>query len=257
MKASFLNYQKPMLTAMVQDSTPEAMICTIGDSIFDGADALGIQMCNLGREYRTEEKMKPIFDACMGRPSYITSYRGHESKGLTDEECMDFLLMGLRCGATLCDVMGDLYHPEKNQLTLDPDAVAKQKDLIARIHDMGGEVLMSSHLGDFYEEQQILDFAFAQRERGADVVKLVSVAKTEEQMLESFRIIRSLKRNLDVPFLFLASGKYGRMVRQLGPSFGVSMYLCVQRYHPVTTKMQPILHAMRAVRDNIYVLYDD
>ena len=54
-----------------------------------------------------------------------------------------------------------------------------KEDLIAQIHDMGGEVLMSTHLDDFYGEQQILDFAYAQRERGADFVKLVSKANTE------------------------------------------------------------------------------
>ena len=253
MKASFLNHSKPLLTAMVQDGTPEAAICTIGDSIFDGADALGIQLCNFKREYRTEEYLKPVFRSCMGRPSYITSYRGRESAGMTDEACVDLLLMGLRCGGTLCDVMGDLYDPVENQMSFNPDAVAKQKDLIAQIHDMGGEVLMSAHLHGFYEEPQILDFAFAQQERGADIVKLVSRAQTEEEMMADFQIIRSLKKNLRVPFLFLASGPYSRLLRQVGPSFGCCMYLCVQRYHPVTTKDQPILHAMRAVRDNIYL----
>ena len=38
--------------------------------------------------------------------------------GMTDEECVELLLLGLKCGATLCDVMGDLYHPEKYELTL-------------------------------------------------------------------------------------------------------------------------------------------
>ena len=75
-------------------------------------------------------------------------------------------------------------------------------------------------------------------------------------MMEGFQIINSLKKNLKVPFLYLGSGPKSRLLRQVGPFFGSCMFLCVQRYHPVTTKMQPILHAMRAVRDNIYIPYD-
>ena len=44
MKPTFLTYQKPLLCAMVQDSTPAEMICTIMNSQYDGAEAFGIQL---------------------------------------------------------------------------------------------------------------------------------------------------------------------------------------------------------------------
>ena len=52
---------------------------------------------------------KRIFSACAGRPRYVTSYRTGENIGMTDEECVELLLLALECGATLFDVMGDLY----------------------------------------------------------------------------------------------------------------------------------------------------
>lgn len=248
-KATFLTYDKPLLTAMVQEKTPEDAICVIMDSLYDGADAFGIQLCNLLPEYRDEETLRKIFSYCEGKPIYITSYRGHQSKGMTDDECMDLLLMGLRAGATLCDVMGDTFHPETDQLTFDPEAVEKQKALINKIHEMGGEVLISTHTSRYFTEEEVLTYARAQIERGADVVKIVSKANSEEEQMAALQIIHRLKKELDKPFLFLVGGSHTRLVRQIGPALGVCMYLCVQRYFPVTAKAQPQLRATKAIRD--------
>ena len=154
-KASFLNHDRPLLCAMVQDETPDDMICTIMDSLYDGAEAFGIQLCNLRPEYRTEEILRKIFSYCEGKPIYITSYRGKYNKELSEEERMDFLLMGLRAGATLCDIPGDTFAPCKEQMTFESEAVEKQKELIREIHELGGEVLISSHTGRFYTEDEV------------------------------------------------------------------------------------------------------
>ena len=248
-KATFLEYERPLLCAMVQDDTPEEMICTILDSLYGGAEAFGIQLCNLKHEYRTEETLRKIFSYCEGRPIYITSYRGNQSKGLSDDECAELLLLGLRAGATLCDVMGDYFCPTTDQLTFDEEAVKKQKALIEKIHEMGGEVLISSHLSRFFSEEEIVRYAKAQAERGADVIKIVSKAETEDEQMASLQIIHRLKQECDRPFLFLVGGKYTRLVREIGPSLGVCMYLCLSRYRPVSAKAQPLLSAAKAIRD--------
>lgn len=49
MKTTFLNYDKPLLTAMIQCPTAEECIEKIKASLADGADALGIQLCRLKR----------------------------------------------------------------------------------------------------------------------------------------------------------------------------------------------------------------
>lgn len=250
-KPSFLGQAHPLLCAMVQDSTPDEMICTILDSLYDGAEAFGIQLCNLKSEYRTEDTLRKIFSYCDGKPIYITSYRGAESKGLTDDERAELLLLGLRAGATLCDVMGDYFHPEKDQLTFDTTAIEKQKVLIDRIHENGGEVLISTHTSRYFTEEEVVSYAKEQMARGADVVKIVSKAETEDQQMAALSIIHRLKKECDRPFLFLVGGKYTRLVRQIGPALGVCMYLCVQRYRPVTAKPQPILRAVKTIRDNM------
>ena len=162
---------------------------------------------------------------------------------------MELLLMGLRAGATLCDIMGDTFHPETDQLTFDTQAVEKQKELINKIHEMGGEVLISTHTSRYFTEEEVLSYARAQIERGADVVKIVSKANSEEEQMAALQIIHRLKKELDKPFLFLVGGTHTRLIRQIGPALGVCMYLCVQRYFPVTAKAQPQLRATKAIRD--------
>ncbi len=252
MKPTFLKYAKPLLCAMVQEPTPEAMIETICDSLYDGAEAFGIQLENLLPEYRTEETLARIFSYCENKPIYITSYRGRNNQGLSDEQCVDLLLMGVRAGATLADVMGDLYHPEPIQITYDEEAVKKQKALIEKIHALGGEVLISSHFGRFLDEEETLRHAKAQRERGADIVKIVNHSQNEEQQLKNFEIIYRLNKELDCPFLHLANGKKSKLLRQMGPALGVCMYLCMNSYHlPQNSKEQPLLRAMHTIRENM------
>ncbi|MBQ5791678.1 MAG: type I 3-dehydroquinate dehydratase [Clostridia bacterium] len=252
MKPTFLTYQKPLLCAMVQDSTPEDMICTIMNSHYDGAEAFGIQLENLLPEYRTLPELKKIFSYCRNKPIYLTSYRSQKSKGLTDDECADLLLLGLEAGGTLCDVMGDFYHKEPNELTFDPEAVAKQEALIKKIHDMGGEVLMSTHIHDFFDEEKTLKIALEQKRRGADVVKIVNFARTEDEMMSNLNTIHRIKKELDgTPFLYLANGAECRLIRQIGARLGVCMYLCVQNYLPVSSKEQPLLRSMKIARDNM------
>ena len=250
MKATFLNHEKPLLVAMVQEETPDAAIAVILNSLQDGAEAFGIQLENLLPEYRTLEQLKKIFSYCRNKPIYLTSYRSYSNKGLTDDERVEFLLLGLEAGGTLLDVEGDLYHKEPNELTFDPEAVAKQEALIKKIHDMGGEALISTHIHDFFDEEKTVKIALEQKRRGADVVKIVNFARTEDEMMANLNIIHRLKKELcGTPFLYLANGEHCHVIRQFGARLGVCMYLCVQDYKPVSSKEQPLLRSMRIARD--------
>ena len=250
-KPTFLTYQKPLLVAMVQEETPDDMILEIVNALYDGAEAFGIQLENLKREYRDLETLKRIFAACENRPIYVTSYRSANSTGMTDEECADFLLMAADAGATLFDIMGDFYHQSPHDITYDPEAVEKQKELAKKIKEKGGEVLFSSHIHSYFDEEQCLEVARAQVERGADVVKIVNFSGSEEEMMANLNTIHRLKKELPVPFLLLANGPYCRFIRQMGPELGVCMYLCMQHTGPRNSREQPQLRAMKIVRDNM------
>ena len=224
MKATCLKYDKPLLTAMIQCSTADECITKIKASIADGADALGIQLCRLKREYRTKECLQRIFDACEGRPIYVTSYRHAESEGYTDEECGELLLLALDAGATLCDVIGDMFGIcPPYQLAEDEEAIIKQKALINEIHKRGGEVLISSHVSKSMTVEECLSIAKAQDERGADVIKIVACSSEEEiDAARYIEAIQTILKNTTKKLLFLASGK-SRIIRYIGPA---SAYVC-------------------------------
>ncbi|MBE5733030.1 MAG: type I 3-dehydroquinate dehydratase [Clostridiales bacterium] len=249
-KATFLTYNKPLLCAMVQEDTIEKMKFVIHNSISDGAEALGLQLEELVLEDRTEEKLKELFATCKGLPTYITSYRGKNSVNLSDDERVELLLLAAKCGATLCDVMSDLYDPQPYEVTENEEAINKQKELIKKLHGLGAEVLMSTHTHTFFDEETIIKIAKSQQERGADVVKIVNFSQTEEQLMHNISVCAKLKDNIDRPYLFLTNGVHGRFIRHVGPTLGCCMYLCVQQYKPGYSTEQPKLTAIKQVRDN-------
>lgn len=247
---TFLNGNKP-LTAMIQCRTADACIEKIKCSISDGAEALGIQLCQLSRSERTDEKLKSIFDACEDKPIYITSYRYNQSKGLTDRQCADLLLRGLELGATLLDVPGDLFAQNEYQITTDKEAVKLQKELIDTIHESGGEVLISTH--DFRElsADEIFGIAKLQAEHGADVIKIVVKSQNINMLPKYIEVIQKINNEIKKPLLFLDSGACSNILRKVGPQLGACMYLCVQSHNELDTPTQPKLKNLKLIRDNM------
>ncbi len=251
--ATFLNYDKPLLCAMIMCDTPDECIAKIKRSLSEGAEAIGIHLCRINREYRTKEHLKRIFDSCEGKPIYVTSYRVGKSEGYTDDECVELLLLALDAGATLLDVMGDLYDTPvkpKYELSLNPVAIEKQKSLIEEIHRRGGEVIMSCHTEQSTTMEENLMIAHAQVERGADVLKIVSKAERSEEIPEYIESIQKIVSESEKKLLLLVSGE-GKIMRYIGPCFGVCMYLCVVDYGPYDNKSQPTLNDLVNIRERI------
>ena len=238
---------------MIQETNPKDAIDLINNCRFDGAEAFGIQLECLKREYRNERDLKTIFDACANLPIYVTSYRNYESTGYTDQECMDYLKLAAKCGATLCDVMADAFDKQPDGTTFDKEAVSKQKQIIKELHDLGAEVLMSTHFTDFRDKEYTYNIAKAQCERGADVVKIVNFAHNDKQLIENMEICCDLKNVIQSKYLYLASGEKGKFIRQTGGGLGACMYLCVYRYGGVYFLQQPVLKAQKAIRDNMHL----
>lgn len=130
MKPTFLNHTKPILTNMMQVEIAEECIITVRNAIYDGADAIGLQLCKLKPEYRNPEIYERIFANIGPRPIYLTNYRHNYNEGLSDEACMEGLMEGMKAGGTLCDIMGDTFEANSMEITYDNKAVEKQKILI-------------------------------------------------------------------------------------------------------------------------------
>ena len=249
-KPTFLIYEKPLLTCMVQANTPERIKELIDASLPEGAEAIGMQFCKLKAEYRNEKTYRELF-AYTDLPIYVTNYRNHISNiGKSDDVLAAELVELAECGATLCDVMGDYFAPCEGELTMNEDAIKKQIRLIDELHGRGAEVLMSSHVLKFTPAERVLEIALEHERRGADICKIVTGAENAEQQIENLRIINLLKENLKIPFLFLAGGEC-RILRRIGGSLGCCMYLCVHEYDELATKSQPLLSDIKVIRELI------
>ncbi|MBQ7799173.1 MAG: type I 3-dehydroquinate dehydratase [Oscillospiraceae bacterium] len=250
MSKSFLNHERPLLTVMLQCEEPETAIARIRNANCLGADAYGLQIECLKSEYHNPDTYKRLFAEMQNRPCYATYYRGRSNEGKTDEEIAEGLIKIAESGATLVDVMGDMFFLHPEELTNDDDAIKKQMQLIDKLHGLGAEVIMSSHVWKFTSAERVLEMAHEQKRRGADVIKIVAGAETMEQQMENLRITDLLRRELGAPFLFLSGGECS-MHRRLGIKLGCCMALCVYEHDALSTPVQPLLSTMKTIRDEL------
>lgn len=249
MKKTFLNYDKAILNVMVQADNPDRIKELIDKSLPEGAEAFGMQLERLETQFRNKEVYRELF-LYTDKPVYVTNYRMGKNEGKTDDVLADELLELADCGATLCDVIGDLYDKQPDEVAVDEKAVEKQKKLIDNLHQKGAEVLISSHIYKYTSAERVLEIALEHQRRGADISKIVTGADTMEQQLDNLKIINLLKDNLKIPFLFLTGGEC-HVLRRIGGEVGCCMYLCVHEYDELATPSQPLLKNVKAIRDNM------
>ncbi len=252
MKESFFGRERAVLTTMVQADTPQRIQELIARAIPAGAEAFGMQFEQLRPEFRTPEVYRALFATAGDKPVYVTNYRTALNEGKSDEELAEGLLQLAECGADLCDMMGDYFDHQPGEMTQDPVAISRQKELIAQLHARGARVLMSSHVFHFTPAERVLEIARAHEERGADICKIVTGASDRAEEMENLRIITLLKEQLHIPFLFLCVGEC-HLLRRIGGELGCCMYLCVQEHDSLATPAQPLLQDVKAIRDHMPV----
>ncbi len=259
MRKHFLSETIHPLTVMIQCEDPNDVVERIRNSIALGADAFGFQTEWLRDDLRNADTYRRVFDLMEGKPCYVTNYRvknqsrpyslaDYHGQDVTklDEELADGLRTLAKSGAALVDVMGDLFCPHPDQLTDDTTAIRKQMALIDEIHTIGADVILSSHLFRYAPAERVLEIAFEQKRRGADIIKIVTFADSMEQQLENMRITHLLKRELGAPFLFLSGGE-SSLHRRLGFKLGCCTTLCAYEHDERSTQAQPLLTEMQTI----------
>ena len=190
MRKTFLNCEKPTITAMVQADNPDRIKELIDKCLPEGAEAFGMQFEQMKPEYRTREVYEDLF-SYSDKPLYVTNYRLKYNEEKSDEELAEELLELAECGATLCDVMGDLYDRQPDEVAVSEEAIKKQMELIDELHKKGAEVLMSSHIFKFTSAERVLEIALEHQRRGADISKIVTQAHSTEEEIEKNETNRS------------------------------------------------------------------
>ena len=248
-KHLFSRQRLPILVTSLTDPTPTKTICTMRNAIFDGTDAFMLHMEALKQEHICENDLLMICNYACDKPLYTMNYR--RPNGKTDEQLIEEQLMAVRAGASMIDMMGDMFDPSPLELTWDSRAVDRQKQVIEEVHALGGEVLMSSHVWVYMTAEEALAHAKALEDRGADFVKIAMGVHNEEELLASLRTTALVKNELKIPFLHICMGQWGKLHRAISPTLGSCFALCVQSYTEAGHKEKPLLRAEKAVLDNI------
>lgn len=250
MRGSFFGRTHTVVTALFHlDADMERNLALIRRSVADGAQGIALQLEDVPPEMRTRDNYRRLMDAAPELPFMFISYRKDRWFGNNDAERQQCLLLAAETGAEVIDVMGDLYAPAPFELTFDPAAVAKQKELIQAIHDRGAKAVMSSHTDQARTAEEILAHLREQSARGADILKIVTRADTEEELIEAFRTTMLLRRALDKPFIQLCGGKYSRPHRYLAPKFGLAVAFATPEEKPGA--VQPSVRQLRTVLDTV------
>ncbi len=240
----------PLFAAIFCDDSVERLSRQSKAAWYAGADAVCVELRNLPREDRAPEKLRALMDASP-LPTMACLYRTDIIDKGDDDARTKTLLAALDAGAACIDVMGDLFDPSPREWTRQPAAIAKQKRLIRTIHDAGAQAIVSSHplvpLPPAEVLAQLKDFA----KRGADIVKLVQKADTEEEFLDALRATFLCRRELKTPFVHLVSGTFGDLHRFLAPSLGVALTFATLDPRGAFPMPQPPLANMRGVFENL------
>ena len=132
------------------------------------------------------------------------------------------------------------------EVSTDAAAVERQMRLIEEAHRRGGEVLASAHALTRLTPQGAVRLGLLAEERGADAVKIVQLCTSYEDVVECFASTVALGRELKIPYVMMAHGEYGKLVRPMAPLLGSMLVFARQDYAPGSFLDQPPVRAMKA-----------
>jgi hypothetical protein len=261
---------------LIDDPTPDGVLRTMKLAEYDGAEVFDLELQGLDAEYRTPEALRPVFrDAT--RPIF-TVYRRYMLQGshlayfeADEDRRMQAQLDLIDLGSIGFDMELDTYDPRPyplmstdegkrysydreappREVSHDPRAVERQLRLIEEAHRRGGEVLASAHTLTRLTPEGALAIGRLAEARGADALKIVQFCASYEDAVEALATNVLLAKELHIPFVHMAMGEYGKLVRPLAPLFGSMLVFARHDYRPGSFLDQPPIRAMRALFDNV------
>jgi len=271
-KVKFSQIPQPFICTIITDTNPTDCIRSIMLSDYDGTDAYQMHLMMLERQFLNEKDLRPIFKITI-KPILVSHYRWDYQKhiDMDEEKRIRLLIDCFRCGADGIDLEADAFDPvpgptewsdEARKYSLDPtskprefttnsEAIKRQKEIIEEIHSLGGEVLMSAHTRVRLPVEQCVSMAKEIEDRGADIVKVVRVDTSFEDVLDTMRATLEIKKVLKVPFIMGSHGQHSKIGRVVCPMLGSMLAWCTQPISPGGYPLQPPIRVQKAAWENI------
>ncbi|MBQ8320820.1 MAG: type I 3-dehydroquinate dehydratase [Clostridia bacterium] len=257
----------PALAGVVKSKSVKGAIAEIANCTYGGASMIDLHLSCL------ENRDKESLEAVIGYSrlpvlalNYNADYDGVPA-GFSEEERVQLFLRAVEAGAAGIDMQGytldikskdgffgeDKYSFTKGnpkEIVTDKTVIAKQCEVIEQVHTMGAEVLLSCHPGIAMSCEQIVDLALFLEKRCPDVIKIVTIAESEDDLIESFKTMLALKREVKTPVSYHTAGKAGRLSRVVNPILGGHIAFCVEHYNEGSLIEQPELQSVKAIIEN-------
>ena len=258
----------PALAGVIREKSAGSVIAEIKNCMYDGADMIDLHLSCL--EDVRSDSLKAIISASKLPVLALNYNRNYEwgDCGLSEAERTESLLEAVRSGAAGIDMQGytfdaesrDGFHGENKysftkdapkEVVTDETIIAKQCELIEKVHSMSAEVLLSCHPGVAMTSEQVVELALFLEKRGPDIIKIVTLAGCEEELVESFKAMTLLKKEVKTAVSYHAGGAAGSLSRIINPVLGGHMIFCVDRFNAGSTMEQLDLKTARSIVDNL------
>jgi len=258
----------PAIAGVIREKTTKAAIAEIKNCMYDGADMIDLHMSCL--ENSDTGSLRSIISASklpVLALNYNRDYHWNDT-GFSEEERTESFMRAVEAGAAGVDMQGYTFHlPSKDnfcgedkysftkgnpkEIVTDENIISKQCDFIERVHSKGAEVLLSCHPGIPMNCTQVVELALFLEKRNPDIIKIVTAARNEDDLVESFKTMTVLKKELQTPVSYHANGSAGSLSRIINPILGGQIIFCVDRYNEGSTMEQLDLKTVKAVIDNL------
>lgn len=188
--------------------------------------------------------------------------------GFSEEQRVKSFIDAVSAGASGIDMQGytfdakskDAFYGEDKysftkgnpkEIVTDSEVISKQCGLIEKVHSMGAEVLLSCHPGISMSCEQVVELALFLEKRNPDIIKIVTYAADETDLIESFKTMTALKKEVKTPVSYHANGASGSLSRIINPILGGHIVFCVDRYNEGSTMEQLDLKTARTVAEGL------
>lgn len=258
----------PAIAGVIRERSVKSVIAEIKNCMYDGADMIDVHMSCM--EKTDVETLKQVV-ASTSLPILALNYNMDyywQDLGLTEEERVATFERAIEAGVAGIDIQGytfdlnskngfcgeDKYSFTKNnpkEIVTDEKVISKQCDLIEKAHFNNVEVLLSCHPGIPMNCQQVVDLALFMEKRKPDIIKIVTAATNEDELWESIKTMKVLKKELKIPVSFHTNGEFGALSRIMNPALGGHIAFCVDRFNEGSTMEQLDLKTAKVIIDNL------
>ena len=260
--------ESPIIAGVVREKTVKSAIAEIKNCMYDGAGMIDLHMSCL--EDLSLEKLEEIVRAS-NLPILALNYNRNydwQDTCFSEQERVDSFLLAVKAGAAGIDMQGYTFHePSKDnfcgedkysftkgnpkEVVTDETIISKQMELIEHVHSKGAEVLLSCHPRIPMNCQQVVELALFLEKRNPDVIKIVTAAMNEDDLVESFKTMVALKKEVKTPVSFHVNGKAGSLSRIINPILGGQVIFCVDRFSESSTMEQLDLKTVKSIVENM------